>query len=203
MVVHNWVHIEDGESKMTQVTCWCACVCFEAETQKMDARVLIIDGSSSEVDYISESAGLATWQTRPSPCLGIQFGGCRWIQPWYTVTWYNHENHHELLHKLGYTSEKSEKRLATRDAVVCFASVSGQCSLCSQIPGHPCGCLVCWPMCFLFAPASLHFGRGQTCFTFSTLSTDQRMLVQISPFLTQVWRFDSPWNEAPAHSQVS
>jgi hypothetical protein len=47
-------------------------------------------------------------------------------------------------------------------------------------------------MCFLFAPASLHFGRGQTCFTFSTLSTDQRMLVQISPFLTQVWRFDSP-----------
>ena len=104
MVVHNWVHIEDGESKMSQVTCWCACVCFEAEAQKMDARVLIIDGSSNEVDYIAESAGLATWQTRPSPCLGIQFGGCRWIQPWYTVTWYNHENHHDLLHKLGYTS---------------------------------------------------------------------------------------------------
>ena len=178
---------------MSQVTCWCACVCFEAETQKMDARVLIIDGSSSEVDYISESAGLATWQTRPSPCLGIQFGGCRWIQP-YNILQHDITMRITMSYSISWDipPKKSEKRLAIRDAVVCFASVSGQCSLCSQIPGHPCGCLVCWPMCFLFAPESLHFGRGQTCFTFSTLSTDQRMLVQISPFLTQVWRFDSP-----------
>ena len=34
---------------------------YKAEKQKMDSRVLIIDGSTSEVDYISESAGLASW----------------------------------------------------------------------------------------------------------------------------------------------
>lgn len=35
---------------------------LEAQTLKMESRVLLIDASSNEVDHIAESAGLVAWQ---------------------------------------------------------------------------------------------------------------------------------------------
>ena len=36
---------------------------LQAQTLKMESRVLLIDASSNEVDRIAESAGLVSWQT--------------------------------------------------------------------------------------------------------------------------------------------
>lgn len=51
---------KNGGQLAATLSCSLCLIQRQAEAQKMDARVLIIDGSSSEVDYIAESAGLVS-----------------------------------------------------------------------------------------------------------------------------------------------
>lgn len=145
---------------------------LEAQTLKMESRVLLIDASSNEVDHIAESAGLVAWQKPQEHHAGKQrFVTCE-----------------ALVEKCWYVSRRTlafcENHCVCpfcQNMLPCLTSLSkGKCSLCCQVSGNFSGCLVGGPMCCISAAASLYSGRGQTRRPVRPLSLKQRMLGESS-----------------------